>query len=121
VIVVFAGVIALLALMMDQRRQDYALQVAACFVKLAGVVVGVGSARSAVRNEALDRALHGREGFDASCSGCLLALEEPVVARALGFDELAVERCWRRCSPDRRGLTPCSGPTCCPAAKSAWT
>jgi hypothetical protein len=41
--VLFAGVIALLALLMDKQRRDYALQVANCFRKFAGVLVGAQS------------------------------------------------------------------------------
>lgn len=40
VTVIFAGVIALLALLMDKQRRDYALQVADRFYKFATVLVG---------------------------------------------------------------------------------
>jgi hypothetical protein len=42
VTVVFAGLIALLALLMDKQRRDYAIQVADCFRKFAAVLVGAG-------------------------------------------------------------------------------
>lgn len=38
--VLFAGLIALLALVMDKGRREYALKVADRFVKLAAVLVG---------------------------------------------------------------------------------
>jgi hypothetical protein len=40
VTVLFAGVIALLALLMDKQRRDYALQVADRFYNFAAVLVG---------------------------------------------------------------------------------
>jgi hypothetical protein len=40
--VIFAGVIALLALLLDKNRRDYALQVADRFIKFAAVLVGPG-------------------------------------------------------------------------------
>jgi hypothetical protein len=41
--VLFAGVIAFLALLMNKERRDYALQVADRFIKFAAVLVGARS------------------------------------------------------------------------------
>jgi hypothetical protein len=50
-IVVFAGVIALLALIMDKGRREYALQVADRFIKFAAVLVGARSAHDDLDTE----------------------------------------------------------------------
>ncbi len=48
VTVIFAGVIALLALPMDKQRRDYAIQVVDCFRKFAAVLVGTGPVQDGV-------------------------------------------------------------------------
>jgi hypothetical protein len=47
--VVFAGIIALLALALDKGRREYSLEVSDRFIKFAAVLVGTGQPSSARR------------------------------------------------------------------------